>query len=158
MINDGKCDQSIFNEECKFDGKDCCPNATAIGDGYCNHENLVKLCNYDGGDCCNPQKVEDGICHPNHLNRMCDAEGEWNDCSCDYSNLTRDGYCNQDNNKSNCLYDNFDCLCSNSTLSNGLYTNCKGYTSPFPFSAKKIVYSFLLSRFSIFKVVFGPVR
>ena len=52
-----------FNEECEFDGTDCCPNPTAIGNGYCNPENLIKICNYDGGDCCESQRVNDGIAH-----------------------------------------------------------------------------------------------
>ena len=123
MINDGKCDLLNFNEECNFDGHDCCPNVNAIGNGHCNPENLIKLCNFDGGDCCNPG---DGKCDPKGFNRMCDVDGEWNDCSCDYKNLTRDGFCNIANNKSNCHFDDFDCLCANSTLIDGQYVGCEG--------------------------------
>ena len=140
LIDDGTCDMINFNEECIFDGKDCCPNPTGIGNSHCNPENLIKICNYDGGDCCDPQKVGNGICDSNHLNRicnydgedccnsgdgkcdphglnpMCDMDEEWKDCSCDYQNLTRDGYCNVANNKSNCLFDDLDCSCSSSLL------------------------------------------
>ena len=84
------------------------------------------MCNYDGGDCCEPERVNDGFCDVGNLNRMCDLDGELNDCSCDYENLTRDGICNPANNKSNCLFDNYDCLCSNSTLVNGVYVDCLG--------------------------------
>ena len=126
MINDGKCDSVNFNEKCQFDGRDCCPNPSAIANGQCNPENNVKICNFDGGDCCDLQKVEDGTCHPHHLNRMCDFDREWKDCSCDYKKLTRDGHCNPANNKSNCLFDDFDCLCSGATLIDGFYQNCKG--------------------------------
>ena len=111
LIDDGKCDLINFNEECKYDGKDCCPNYHGIGNGQCESENIIKMCNYDGGDCCEPEKVNDGICDIGNLNRMCDFDGELNDCSCDYKNLTKDGYCNPANNKSNCLFDNYDCLC-----------------------------------------------
>ena len=84
------------------------------------------MCNYDGGDCCEPENVGDGFCDIGNLNRMCDFDGELNDCSCDYENLTRDGFCNSANNKSNCLFDDYDCLCQNSKLVNGFFTNCKG--------------------------------
>ena len=126
LINDGKCDLAIFNEECQFDGNDCCSNTTAIGNGYCDIQNLNMICNYDGGDCCNLEKVEDGKCDPFHFNRMCEPNREWNDCSCDYANLTRDGYCNVANNKTNCLFDDFDCLCPNATLIDGMYIDCEG--------------------------------
>ena len=116
LIDDSTCDMVNYNEECKFDGKDCCPNPTAIGNGYCNSENLIKMCNFDGGDCCELDKVGDGTCDEGNLNRLCDFHGELKDCSCDYKNLTRDGYCNVANNKSNCLFDDLDCSCPNSTL------------------------------------------
>ena len=112
-----------FNEECMFDGKDCCPNPTGIGNGHCNTENVIQMCNYDGGDCCSSG---DGKCDPSALNRMCDMDEEWNDCSCDYQNLIRDGHCNFANNKMNCLFDDYDCLCPDSLLVNGVYVKCTG--------------------------------
>ena len=152
LINDGMCDLINFNENCKFDGKDCCPNPTSIGNGHCDPENVIKLCNYDGHDCCNPgdgkcnpygfnrmcdfdkewedccelETVNDGFCDVGNLNRMCDLDGELHDCSCDYDNLTRDGICNPANNKSICLFDDYDCLCSKSTLVNGVHVDCLG--------------------------------
>ena len=115
-----------FNEVCQYDGKDCCPNYHGIGNGHCDVENIIKMCNYDGGDCCEPEKVNDGFCDIGNLNRMCDFEGELDDCACDYGNLIRDGHCNLANNKSNCLFDDYDCLCPNSPLINGVFTECKG--------------------------------
>ena len=127
LINDGKCDLFNFNEVCNYDGKDCCPNYHGIGNGYCDPENVIKMCNYDGGDCCQPEKINDGFCDVEHLNHMCDFDGEWkNDCFCDYENLVRDGHCNPVNNKSNCLFDDYDCLCPNSVLENGIFTQCEG--------------------------------
>ena len=126
MIGDGKCDLINFHEVCDYDGKDCCPNYHGIGNGFCDTENIIKMCNYDGGDCCELEKVNDGICDVRNLNRMCDIDGELNDCSCDYKNLTRDGHCNPANNKSNCLFDDYDCLCEGFTLVNGIYVDCEG--------------------------------
>ena len=153
LIDDGKCDLINFNEKCNFDGKDCCPNPSAIGngncsqknnilwcnfdggdccshenvsDGICNMENLNRMCDYDGGDCCDHQKVGDGTCDIGNLNDKCDFDGEWSDCFCDYKDLKRDGHCNLANNKSSCLFDDFDCICSNSTFINGHYIGCDG--------------------------------
>ena len=95
-------------------------------DGICNEENMNKICRYDGGDCCNHQKVQDGICDVGNLNHWCNFDGELNDCSCDYENLTRDGLCNPTNNKSICLFDDYDCLCPDSSLVNGVYVDCTG--------------------------------
>ena len=90
-------------------------------------QNNNAICNYDGGDCCRPEKINDGFCDVEHLNRMCDFDGEWkNDCFCDYENLVRDGHCNPANNKLNCLFDDYDCLCPNSVLENGIFTQCEG--------------------------------
>ena len=36
------------------------------------------------------------------------------------------GHCNPTNNKSNCLFDDYDCLCPNSTLINDVYVDCTG--------------------------------
>ena len=142
LIDDGKCDLINFNEVCSYDGKDCCPNYHGIGNGYCDSENIIKMCNYDGGDCCELEKINNGICEIGNLNRMCDLKGEWkNDCSCDYKNLTRDGHCNPANNKSNCLFDDYDCLCPDSSLVNGVYVNCTGNMTE-NFSLKALVMLF----------------
>ena len=104
-----------FNEKCHFDGKDCCPNPTAIGNGLYNPENDNMFCNFDGGDGCLHQKVNDGFCDLHHLNRMCKFDRS--DCFCDFKNFTKDGHCNQANNKSFCLFDLHDCIdCPNSDL------------------------------------------
>ena len=74
MIGNGYCNDETNNQDCGFDGGDCCgscvmtnlctncsclENATGgdlpnplLGDGYCNDETNIADCNYDGGDCC----------------------------------------------------------------------------------------------------------
>ena len=115
LINDGHCHISNFNEDCAYDGSDCCPNPNAIGDDHCNLENNIKMCNFDGGDCCVIGKIGDGYCDPLNFNRMCrDDEG---DCTCDY-NLIGNGHCDLINNKHNCDFDGGDC-CVNHWIGDG---------------------------------------
>ena len=73
MIGNGYCEEAMNNENCNFDGGDCCdPNANTIycedcicyedlscnglleliGNGQCNDETNNAECNFDGGDCC----------------------------------------------------------------------------------------------------------
>ena len=73
MIGDGYCYDTANNEECHFDGGDCCGSnvntegcmectcfedldCTApldlIGNSFCNDEANTAGCSYDGGDCC----------------------------------------------------------------------------------------------------------
>ena len=102
MINDGHCQLINFNEDCAYDGSDCCPNPNAIGNDLCNLENNIKMCNFDGGDCCIIDKIGDGYCDPLNFNRMCrDDEG---DCTCE-NNLIRNGQCDLINNKYNCDFE-----------------------------------------------------
>ena len=73
MIGDGYCYDATNNEECHFDGGDCCGSNVntqfctecicfedlscaapfeLIGNGFCNDESNTAGCTYDGGDCC----------------------------------------------------------------------------------------------------------
>jgi hypothetical protein len=75
LVGDGYCDDETNNENCHFDGGDCCSpctfmdrckvcecnengNATQInalaGNGICNDETNIVDCHYDGFDCCRP--------------------------------------------------------------------------------------------------------
>ena len=71
-IGDGICNDEVNNEDCNYDGGDCCGacvnrqncseciclgNTTGvsnalIGDGYCNDETNNIFCSFDGLDCC----------------------------------------------------------------------------------------------------------
>ena len=85
LVGDGYCNDETNNDECKFDGGDCCgtcvnkhrcadclcfssvtgngvPNAL-VGNGVCNNETNNIDCNYDGFDCCGLDKE---FCHGNY--------------------------------------------------------------------------------------------
>ena len=87
-IGDGNCDDETNNEDCLFDGGDCCgPNVNKdfctlcvcyedlkcdapmelIRNGFCNDESNKEGCNYDGGDCCgacvNTEQCTECVCH-----------------------------------------------------------------------------------------------
>ena len=75
IVKDGICNDETNNEECDYDGGDCCSSnintelcfecicygketcragiiPSSIGNGFCNDETNNEECNYDGGDCC----------------------------------------------------------------------------------------------------------
>ena len=71
VVGDGFCNDQTNNENCNYDGGDCCgscvvknhctqcaclggPDTTNIlvGNMFCNDEANIADCNYDGGDCC----------------------------------------------------------------------------------------------------------
>ena len=87
-IGDGYCDDENNNDDCNFDGGDCCkPNVNTqyctecicyanincdgpldlIDNGICNDETNTAWCNYDGGDCCgectNTELCTTCVCH-----------------------------------------------------------------------------------------------
>jgi len=84
-IGDQYCDDMNNNEECEWDGGDCCQGDDAmdgwdqycsncqcldpseggcrpnwIGDGYCDDTNNNEECEWDGGDCCQGDDAFDG--------------------------------------------------------------------------------------------------
>ena len=94
MIGDGFCDDETNNQECNFDGGDCCGSCNIkshcsecvclqpdvdkqnitnplVGDGYCNDETNNPNCNFDGGDCCGPcqnkEFCSECLCHLGNL-------------------------------------------------------------------------------------------
>ena len=81
MIGDGYCNDQTNNNECNFDGGDCCGSCVNMefctkclclseknssaggqllnGNGYCDDGLNKADCNFDGGDCCNPNANTD---------------------------------------------------------------------------------------------------
>ena len=120
MILDGFCNDETNNENCNYDGGDCCRyntntdfcsdckcyiNETCVAgthplvhDGFCHDETNNEICSYDGGDCC-------GSCV---LNNQCTH------CAClggaDTMNaLIGNAVCNGEANIDDCYYDGGDC-------------------------------------------------
>ena len=125
LIGDGYCNDKSNNEECNYDGGDCCLSTvntshcskctcfgqemcdagiipSSIGDGFCNDETNNKECNYDGGDCCsstvNSDKCSNCTCY-------------WEEtCAAGiFPSSVGDGYCNDESNNEECNYDGGDC-------------------------------------------------
>ena len=51
LIGNGLCDDASNNQDCNYDGGECCVNPDVIGNGVCNDQTNNVNCNYDGGDC-----------------------------------------------------------------------------------------------------------
>ena len=73
-----------------------------VGDGYCNDELNTDNCTYDGGDCCgvnvNSELCSECVCK---LQETCAAGN--------FGPLVGDGYCHDEYNNEDCLYDSLDC-------------------------------------------------
>ena len=74
MVGNGVCEDETNNQDCNYDGGDCCVvNANTVscsecvchlidtcaagyhplvGNGFCNDDTNIAACEYDGGDCC----------------------------------------------------------------------------------------------------------
>ena len=89
LVGDGKCQDELNNENCNYDGGDCCGTCVItdyckecqcfagnsgnglsllyIDNGICNDETNKQECNYDGGDCClsciNTEYCSECKCH-----------------------------------------------------------------------------------------------
>ena len=100
-IGDGWCDVENNNEECHFDGGDCCDCARA------SNKSSFSLCADPDVACYNPTAATvQSTC----INGIIESIG--------------DGECNSDNNNEACLYDGGDCcMC---TCTDGPYGRC-GY-------------------------------
>ena len=84
LIGDGFCNDETNNENCNYDGGDCCVNVNTdhcseckcylnencalefipymvVGDGFCNDETNNFNCHYDLGDCCG-YNVNNDLC------------------------------------------------------------------------------------------------
>ena len=143
MIGDGYCNDETNNRHCNFDGGDCCNTCIStlfcsdckcltgndgeeisyplIGDGYCHDEINNFECNYDGGDCCVNVKTDycsECNCHTNGtMNALCSSGFP--------PSTVGDGYCNDEINIEECLFDGLDC-CDNlhHTIDTTLCTQC----------------------------------
>ena len=79
VVGDGFCNDETNNENCNYDGGDCCGynintdfcsdckcyvneacvagTHPFVGDGFCNDETNIANCNYDSGECCGTCKL-----------------------------------------------------------------------------------------------------
>ena len=129
LVGNGICNEETNNNQCDYDGGDCCSNPNMVDNGFCNDETNIGACNYDGGDCCgscvvteycltcdclgglstdeivNPL-IGNGICNEQTNNIECDHDG--GDC-CPNPNLVGNGFCNDQTNIAACNYDSGEC-------------------------------------------------
>ncbi len=97
-IGDGVCTGNLNNEECGFDGGDCCLQASNCKDCY--------------GEQCHCHDTGLANC-PSSLNILCFFKNH-NDCISSYSvsdvcSFLANGFCNEENNNLACNYDGGDC-------------------------------------------------
>ena len=123
FVGDGFCHDFNNNFHCGFDRGDCCgpcvnkENCTRcecktgntediknslVGDGYCNDETNTANCSYDGGDCCGENVISE-------LCSECECKLQETCAAGHYSPLVGDGYCHDEFNNPDCLYDGLDC-------------------------------------------------
>ena len=141
---DNSCDDENNNEECNWDGGDCCgyyvntnycyncecldpnfndtllPNGCIIpswaGDNSCDDINNNEECNWDGGDCCG-FNVNTNYCY------YCEClDPSFNDLlpitispyiGCLFPSWAGDNYCDDENNYQGCDFDGGDCCGDN---------------------------------------------
>ena len=95
-----------------------------VGDNYCDDGNNNQECNYDGGDCCGPnvntqyctacQCLGDGgSSGGNGTLGTTTPSLTTNSGGCSSPNWVGDGYCDDGNNNQECNYDGGDCCGSN---------------------------------------------
>ena len=130
LVGNGFCNDEANNEDCNYDGGDCCVvNANTnycsdcachlietcaagyhplVGNGFCDDETNIAECNYDDGDCCG-YSINSDHC---------------NECTCFHQEtclagvthaFVGNGVCNDETNIAECDYDGADC-CSNLEL------------------------------------------
>ena len=98
MVGNGFCNDETNNENCNYDGGECCvvnanKNACVecgcflietcadgyhplVGNGFCDAETNIAECDFDGGDCCpNPDMVGNAICNDETNNLGCNYDG-----------------------------------------------------------------------------------
>ena len=88
LIDDGYCDAVNNNEECKWDGGDCCGSNEKMSNFICNDESNTEECKWDGGDCCGVDVVLTEC-----LACECLEPFRWNDDKC---NETRRFICEKE--------------------------------------------------------------
>ena len=126
LVGNGFCNDETNNEDCNYDGGDCCVvNANTdscsecvchlietcaagyhplVGNGFCNDDTNIAECDYDGGDCCsNSEFVANG-----------------------FTNIVCDGICHDETNHLGCNYDGGDCCLMIMDTSSCSECNCRG--------------------------------
>ena len=95
-------------------------------DGFCNDENNNEGCAFDGGDCCG----SDIDVSPYHVNFFCSRCFCFEDLECTESLLLiGDGFCNDETNNAECLFDGGDCCLSCTKTDNCSDCVCHGEVS-----------------------------
>ena len=117
LVGNGFCNDETNNEDCNYDGGDCCAmNANTdscsecvcqlietcaagyhplVGNEFCNDDTNIAECHYDGGDCCGcviTEHCEDCACLSITSNEITNP-------------LVGDGVCNDQTNNLGCDYD-----------------------------------------------------
>ena len=88
-----------------------------IDDGYCDDHNNKPACQWDGRDCC-------GVTNPNtKKNLYCNTCTECESSGC-IGDWIGDGYCDDNNNKIACNFDDGDCCSSNNNDWNKYCIEC----------------------------------
>ena len=152
LVGNGFCNDETNNDNCNYDGGDCCVlNANKnscsdcgchlletcaagyhplVGNGFCDGDTNIAECDYDGGDCCsNPEHVANGVC--DEVMNIAECSYDGGDC-CINPNMVGDAICNDETNHMGCNYDGGDC-CVNVNTDACSECNCLGsgfITSP----------------------------
>ena len=108
LIGNNVCNEIANNQECNYDGGDCCSDKDKLGNGFCNDDTNTQACFYDGGDCCGSCLVTD------HCS-VCQCLSGFSDNNI-VNPLIGNGICNDEINIASCDYDGGDCL----TVLNGI--------------------------------------
>ena len=101
---DGKCDSSLNNKNCGYDGGDCCECTYADGPDYSCEDNIL-LCLDPASGCVDP------------------ITAQYANCEGDLA-VFANGFCNHFNNNKDCGYDGGDCC--ECTCMNGPEYSCSG--------------------------------
>ena len=139
LIGNGFCNDEANNADCLYDGGDCCGSCVLtdfcaecacldetagnestnalIGNGFCNDETNREECDYDGGDCC-------GSCVLKNHCTECTCFGELNNGIASHNALIGNGYCNDETNNEECMFDGLDC-CGSDVFDTKYCTECK---------------------------------
>lgn len=116
-IGDGFCDEQNNNEECAYDGGDCC---------WCTCSEKVYSCGINGFDCLDSTVssdcVEVSFNFPNSSEAPSSSELAYFNCTSRGGNpdFLGDGLCDEANNNGDCEYDGGDCCAC--TCADGLYS------------------------------------
>ena len=124
---DGYCNHELNNEECGYDGGDCCGNSKKNWDKYCKDwQGNADACACVDPNYCHAENFEElsgnGLCDPELNNAACGYDG--GDCceSIHYPQWSNDKYCDDELNNPQCGYDGGDC-CNNSNHNWNYYCN-----------------------------------